>query len=55
MFNIQPTAKVIWRRGHGLESHLKDLESQGLFLDEKTNKHLLSYNFTVVQCPNLMK
>ena len=24
LFNIPPTAKVIWRQGHGLKSHLKD-------------------------------
>ena len=24
VFNISPTAKVIWRRGHGLKSHPTD-------------------------------
>ena len=24
VFNDPPTAKVIWRRGHGLKSHLTD-------------------------------
>ena len=24
VFNVPPTAKVIWRRGHGLKSHLTD-------------------------------
>ena len=27
MFNVPPTAKVIWRRGHGLKSHPKDWRS----------------------------
>ena len=24
VFNVPPTAKIIWRRGHGLKSHLTD-------------------------------
>ena len=24
VFNVPPTAKVIWRRGHGLKSHPTD-------------------------------
>ena len=24
VFNVPPTAKVIWRQGHGLKSHLTD-------------------------------
>ena len=24
VFNVPPTAKVIWRRGHGFKSHLTD-------------------------------
>ena len=30
VFNIPPTAKVIWRRGHGLKSHPTDLSSPGI-------------------------
>ena len=26
MLNVPPTAKVIWRRGHGLMSHLTEFE-----------------------------
>ena len=28
-FNVPPTAKAIWRGGHGLESHPTDWRSQG--------------------------
>ena len=28
MFNVPPTAKVIWRRGHGLKSHPTDWRSR---------------------------
>ena len=30
VFNIPPTAKVIWRWDHGLESHMTDWRSWGL-------------------------
>ena len=29
VFNVSPTAKVIWRQGHGLESHPTDWWSWG--------------------------
>ena len=29
LFNIQPTAKVIWGQGHGLKSHLTDKTDWG--------------------------
>ena len=29
VFNVPPIIKVIWRRGHGLESHLTDWKSRG--------------------------
>ena len=29
VFNVPPTAKVIWRQGHGLESHPTDWRTQG--------------------------
>ena len=28
VFNVPPTAKVIWRRGHGLKSHPTDWRSR---------------------------
>ena len=38
VFNVPPTAKVIWRRGHGLKSHPTDRRSRESNLRSLVNK-----------------
>ena len=46
MFNIPPIAKVIWRRGHGLKSHLTDWWRHGQQKEKITDNVFISLSST---------